>query len=75
MIRPMGVKHAGALLTVGSVVLVVAMVVLVASCAAHDPRTIRIDNIGAKGLDRPQELTDSQKQRIVEIILHVFLRT
>ena len=48
---------------------VVAMVALVASCAfTHDPRTIRIDNVDAKGLDNPQELTDSQKQRIVELI-------
>jgi len=59
---------AGALLAIGSVSLIVAMAALAGGCT-HDPRTIRIDHAGAKGFDSPQELTDYQKQRIVEIIL------
>jgi len=68
MIERARFKIAGALLAVGGVAMIVAMVALVAGCH-HDPRSIRIDNVGAKGFDSPQELTDSQKQRIVEIIL------
>ena len=72
MIKPAGLKIAGALLNVGCIaLLIVAMAALVAGCAfTHDPRIIRIDNVGAKGLDSPQELTDSQKERIVELILN-----
>ncbi len=71
MIKRTRFKLTGALLTVGSVAIIVAMVALIAGCAfTHDPRSIRIDNVGAKGFDSPQELTDSQKQRIVEIILN-----
>ena len=68
MIKRARFKMVGTLLTVGSVAIIVAMVSLFTSCQ-HDPRSIRIDNVGTKGFDSPQELTDSQKQRIVEIIL------
>jgi len=68
MIERARFKIAGGLLAVGGVAMIVAMVALVAGCH-HDPRSIRIDNVGAKGFDSPQELTDSQKQKIVEIIL------
>jgi hypothetical protein len=69
MIKPIGVKIAGTLLTMASVVLIMCMVSLLAGCH-HDPRSIRIDNVGAKGYDSPQELTDSQKQKVVDIILN-----
>jgi len=68
MIKQLRFKMVGALLTVGGVAIIVIIVALVAGCT-HDPRSIRIDNVGAKGFDSPQELTDSQKQKIVEIIL------
>ncbi len=68
MIKRVRLKIAGTLLTIGSVALMVAMVAIAGGCT-HNPRTIRIDHVGAEGLDSPQELTDSQKQRIVEIIL------
>lgn len=45
------------------------LIALVAGCAKV-PRTVRIDNIGAEGYDSPQKLTDSQQQRVVEIILN-----
>jgi hypothetical protein len=69
MIKSIGVKVAGTLLTVVGVALILAMVALVAGCT-HDPRTIRIDNVGAKGFDSPQELTGYQKQSIVKIIIN-----
>jgi hypothetical protein len=68
MIKRTGFNIAGTLLTIAGVALILCMVSLLASCH-HDPRSIRIDNVGAEGFDIPQELTDSQKQRIVEIIL------
>lgn len=45
-------------------------VAAVAGDCTHDPRTIRIDHVGAEGFDSPRELTDVQKQRAVEIILN-----
>jgi len=62
-------KVASTLLTLTIVALILAMVALVAGCQ-HDPRSIRIDHTGAEGFDSPQELTEYQKQRIVEIILN-----
>jgi hypothetical protein len=61
-------KVASTLLTLTIVALILVVVALIAGCQ-HDPRSIRIDNAGAEGFDSPQELTDSQKQRIVGIIL------
>ena len=69
MIKCLRLKMAGTLLAITSIALIMAIVALIAGCS-HDPRTIRIDNVGTKGFDSPQELTDSQKQRIVEIILN-----
>jgi len=69
MIKRARFKVVGTLLTVGSVAVIVAMVSLFASCQ-HHPRSIRIDHVGAEGFDSPQELTDSQKERIVELILN-----
>jgi hypothetical protein len=69
MIKRVRFKMAGALLAVVGVAIIVTMATLVAGCT-NDPRTIRIDHVGAKGFDSPQELTDYQKQRIVEIILN-----
>jgi hypothetical protein len=68
MIKRTGFKMAGMLPALAIGALILAMVALIAGCH-HDPRSIRIDNAGAEGFDSPQELTDSQKQRIVEIIL------
>ena len=62
-------KTAGTLLTVGVVAIILAMIALVVGCQ-HDPKSIRIDNAGAEGFDGPQELTDSQKQKVVDIILN-----
>jgi hypothetical protein len=69
MIKRTGFKIAGTLLTIASVALIMCMVSLFASCH-HDPRSVRIDNVGAEGFDSPQELTDSQKQKVVDIILN-----
>jgi len=52
MIKRVRFKMAGALLTAGSMAIIVAMVVLAAGCAfTHDPRTIRIDKVGSKRFD------------------------
>jgi hypothetical protein len=69
MIKQAGFKITGAVLILVGVALIVAMVAIAFGCT-HDPRTIRIDHVGAEGLDKPQELTDSQKERIVELILN-----
>ncbi|MFH0769246.1 MAG: hypothetical protein V1932_06745 [Chloroflexota bacterium] len=69
MIKWLRLKMAGTLLAITSIALIVAIVALVAGCS-HDPRSIRIDNVGARGFDSPQELTDSQKQKVVDIILN-----
>jgi hypothetical protein len=68
LIKLAGLKITGLMLATGAVILIVAIVGFVTGCK-HDPRTIRIDNAGVKGFDSPKELTDSQKQRIVELIL------
>ena len=68
MIRRVRFNIAGLPFAIGGITLILALVALVAGCT-HDPRTIRIDHAGAKGFDNPQELTDSQKQRVMEIIL------
>ena len=68
MIRQARFKITGAVLILVGVALIVAMVAIAFGCT-HDPRTIRIDHVGAEGFDGPQELTDSQKERIVELIL------
>ena len=48
MIKPIGAKIAGTLLTIASVALIMSMVAVTAGCH-HDPRSIRIDNAGAEG--------------------------
>jgi hypothetical protein len=63
------VNIASILLTIGSVILIVAILVFSANCN-NDPGKIRIDSGGTKGFDTPQELTEAQEQRIVEIILN-----
>ena len=69
MIKRTKFKMASTLFTLAIVALILAMVALVAGCQ-QDPRSIRIDNAGAEGFDGPQELTDSQKQKVVDIILN-----
>jgi hypothetical protein len=39
------------------------------STCSNFPGTVRIDGIGTKGFDKPQKLSDSQSQKIVELIL------
>jgi hypothetical protein len=63
------VNIASILLIIGSVILIVAISVFSANCN-NNPSKIRINGVGTKGFDTPQELTEAQQQRIVEIILN-----
>jgi len=64
MIKRIRFKMAGTLLTIASMAIMVA---LIAGCT-HDPRTIRIDHVGAKEFDATAKRIIVQKPEVSECL-------